>query len=77
MQCGTGLGLAILCEQLAQLNELLHAPGVTMHNIILTLGDVDAITKLYRLLGTPGDTFLVEEYSFCGLTNTPIAQGIR
>jgi aromatic amino acid aminotransferase I len=77
MQYGTGLGLVTLREQLAQLNELLHAPKMTTSNIILTVGNADAVTKLYRLLGTPGDTFLVEEYSFCGLTNAPIAQGVR
>ena len=77
MQYGTGLGIKTLREQLAELNRLLHSPRCTTSHIILTLGNADAVTKLYRLLGEPGDTFLVEEYSFCGLTNAPIAQGVR
>jgi aromatic amino acid aminotransferase I / 2-aminoadipate transaminase len=77
MQYGTGLGINTLLEQFAKLNELLHAPNATTRSIILTLGNADAVTKLYRLLGEPGDTFLVEEYSFCGLTNAPIAQGVH
>ncbi|KAF8590039.1 L-tyrosine:2-oxoglutarate aminotransferase [Ramaria rubella] len=77
MQYGTGLGLITLREQLSTMNEFLHHPNQTTSNIILTLGNADAITKLYRLFGSPGDTFLVEEYSFCGLTNAPIAQGVR
>jgi aromatic amino acid aminotransferase I / 2-aminoadipate transaminase len=77
MRYGTGLGLHTLREQFAELNKLLHAPNPTTRNVILTLGNGDAVTKLYRLLGEPGDTFLVEEYSFCGLTNAPLAQGVR
>lgn len=77
MQYGTGLGINTLREQFAEINNLLHSPNSTTRNVILTLGNADAVTKLYRLLGEPGDTFLVEEYSFCGLTNAPIAQGVR
>ncbi|KAF8511135.1 L-tyrosine:2-oxoglutarate aminotransferase [Hysterangium stoloniferum] len=77
MQYGTGLGLSILREQLTQINKLLHSPHQSTRSVILTMGNADAVTKIYRLLGSPGDTFLVEEYSFCGLTNAPIAQGVR
>ena len=77
MQYGTGLGLPILRQKFAEINELLHSPRSCTNSVILTLGNADAVTKLYRLLGSPGDTFLVEEYSFCGLTNAPLAQGIR
>lgn len=79
MQYGTGLGLATLRRQLSALNDLLHIPSSTQaaRNIVMTLGNADAITKLYRLLGSPGDTFLAEEYSFCGLTNAPLVQGVK
>lgn len=77
MQYGTGLGIQTLREQLAQFNELLHGQNLITHTVTLSLGNADAITKLYRLFGEPGDTFLVEEFSFCGLTNAPIAQGVR
>ncbi|KIJ26428.1 hypothetical protein M422DRAFT_212501 [Sphaerobolus stellatus SS14] len=77
MQYSTGLGLPVLRQRFSEINELLHSPRPCTQNVILTLGNADGMTKLYRLLGSPGDTFLVEEYSFCGLTNAPLAQGVK
>lgn len=77
MQYGTGLGLDTLRQQLSALNDILHTPRPTARGIVITLGNADAVTKTFRLLGSPGDTFLVEEYSFCGLTNSPLSQGVK
>jgi len=77
MQYGTGLGTGVLRDKFAEINELLHSPKPSTNSVILTLGNADGVTKLFRLLGSPGDTFLVEEYSFCGLTNAPLAQGVK
>lgn len=77
MQYGTGLGLDTLRQQLSALNDIVHTPRLTTRGIVITLGNADAVTKTFRLLGSPGDTFLVEEYSFCGLTNAPLSQGVK
>ncbi|EJD05708.1 L-tyrosine:2-oxoglutarate aminotransferase, partial [Fomitiporia mediterranea MF3/22] len=83
LQYGAGAGLSELREILAEFNTLVHWPsGVDPHSgsaemaITLTLGNADALTKCFRLLGSPGDNFLVEEFSFPGMTNAPLAQGI-
>lgn len=42
----------------------------------LTLGNADALTKAFRLLGSPGDHFLADEFSFTGVTEAAIAHGV-
>ncbi|KZV87380.1 PLP-dependent transferase [Exidia glandulosa HHB12029] len=75
LQYSSGLGCAATIERVKELNEVLHCPH---HNdVVLTLGNADGVTKCFRLLGDRGDTFLIEEYSFPGLVNAPLAQGIR
>ncbi len=75
LQYGAGAGLLEVREVLQDLNQLVHNPP---HNeAILTLGNADGLTKCFRLLGNPGDSFLAEEFSFPGMTNAPLAQGIK
>jgi len=75
LQYGAGAGLLEVREVLQDLNQLVHNPP---HNeVILTLGNADGLTKCFRLLGNPGDSFLAEEFSFPGMTNAPLAQGIN
>lgn len=74
LQYGAGAGLLEVREILQDLNQLVHSPP--HNNVILTLGNADGLTKCFRLLGNPGDSFLAEEFSFPGMTNAPLAQGI-
>ncbi|KZT27300.1 PLP-dependent transferase [Neolentinus lepideus HHB14362 ss-1] len=76
LQYGSGVGLPEVREVLQQLTDLLHAPTAN-HTITMSLGNVDAVTKCFRLLGDPGEAFLAEEFSFPGMTNAPLAHNIR
>ena len=38
---------------------------------------MDGVSKCFRLLGSPGDHFLADEFSFNALTNAPLAHGIN
>ncbi|TFK54599.1 PLP-dependent transferase [Heliocybe sulcata] len=76
LQYGSGSGLPEVREALQQLTHVLHKP-LADHAITMSLGNADAVTKCFRLLGDPGDAFLAEEFSFPGMTNAPIAHRIR
>ena len=76
LQYGAGSGQAVVCEILKKLNSIVHSEPLS-DSVILTLGNADALTKCFRLFGDPGDSFLVEEFSFPGMTNAPLAQGIK
>lgn len=76
LQYGAGAGLLEVRKILQELNTLVHHDPP--HNeVTLTLGNADALTKCFRLLGDPGDSFLAEEFSFPGMTNAPLAQGVK
>lgn len=75
LQYSDGAGTPELRRALANLNQVLHSPP---HNVVtLSLGNSDSISKCFRLFGSPGDTFLAEEFSFPGMTNVPLACGIK
>lgn len=75
LQYGAGAGLPEVRKALDSLNQLLHSSS--NHVITLSLGNADGLTKCFRLLGDPGDAFLVEEFSYPGMTNAPLAHGIK
>lgn len=84
LQYDAGAGLLELRQILAHLNSVVHWPagmhpesGPKETTVTLSLGNADALTKCFRLLGNSGDHFLVEEFSFPGMTNAPLAQGIK
>ncbi|KDQ61059.1 hypothetical protein JAAARDRAFT_55779 [Jaapia argillacea MUCL 33604] len=77
LRYGAGAGLLEVRQALEKVNRLLHSTTSNTHTITLSLGNADAVTKCYRLLGNPGDSFLVEEFSFPGMTNAPLAQNIK
>jgi len=75
LQYSSGRGLRTAITLLQQLNEMLHKPP--HNNVILTCGNVDAASKIFRMVCERGDTMLVEEFSFPGTTNAPLAMGVR
>ncbi len=38
---------------------------------------MDGVSKCFRLLGSPGDHFLADEFSFNALTNAPLSHGVN
>ncbi|OAX35057.1 PLP-dependent transferase [Rhizopogon vinicolor AM-OR11-026] len=62
-------------QALANFTDLIFAPP--NHHVLLTLGNSDGITKIFRLLGEKGDYFLTDEFSFPSMTNCPLAYGIK
>lgn len=70
-----GAGLPETQKVFADFTRLFHAPP--NHDVIPTLGNFDAVTKCFRLLGEHGDTFLADEFSFSALTHAGAAHGIR
>lgn len=74
MAYGAGAGLKHVRDVLAGLNDRIHAPP--NHTVSLSLGNADALTKCFRLLGDPGDSFLCEEFTFSAMTNAALPLGI-
>lgn len=74
MAYGAGAGLKHVRDALAELNDRIHAPP--KHTVSLSLGNADALTKCFRLLGDPGDSFLCEEFTFSAMTNAALPLGI-
>ncbi|OJA13379.1 hypothetical protein AZE42_07052 [Rhizopogon vesiculosus] len=72
---GRAAGLQQCREALASFTNLMFAPP--NHHVLLTLGNSDGITKIFRLLGEKGDYFLTDEFSFPSMTNCPLAYGIK
>ena len=78
LQYGTGNGMSLARRPIDELTKLVHSPPENVgHTMILCLGNADAVNKAFRLLGSPGDTFLIEEFSFPGVTYTPLAFGVN
>ncbi|EKM55107.1 uncharacterized protein PHACADRAFT_28172 [Phanerochaete carnosa HHB-10118-sp] len=75
MAYGTGAGVPEAQRAVTELTQYYHAPPD--HICTLTIGNMDGVTKLFRLLGNPGDHFLADEFSFNALTNAPLAHGIN
>ncbi|KAH7102076.1 L-tyrosine:2-oxoglutarate aminotransferase [Auriculariales sp. MPI-PUGE-AT-0066] len=75
LQYHSGWGLSKTVEIVQELNRLVHRPH--HNNIILTVGNVDAAVKVFRLFGERGDTMLCEEFTFPGTLNAPHGMGIR
>ncbi|PIL29353.1 hypothetical protein GSI_09404 [Ganoderma sinense ZZ0214-1] len=75
MQYGHGAGLEQVLRVVADLNAFYHtAPA---HVVTMTLGNADAITKVFRLLGAPGDYFLADEFTFGPMPLAADAHGVR
>lgn len=72
---GAGAGLKDVRDALADLNDRIHSPP--NHTVSLSLGNADALTKCFRLLGDPGDSFLCEEFTFSAMTNAALPLGIE
>ena len=75
MQYSAGAGLPDAQRVVTEITQFYHSPAD--HLCTLTLGNSDGITKCFRLLGEPGDTFLADEFTFSSVTNVPLAQGIQ
>ncbi|KAF8129835.1 pyridoxal phosphate-dependent transferase [Boletus edulis] len=75
MAYSAGAGLKHVRDALAELNDRIHAPP--KHTVTLSLGNADALTKCFRLLGDPGDSFLCEEFTFSAMTNAALPLGIN
>jgi aromatic amino acid aminotransferase I / 2-aminoadipate transaminase len=71
----TGAGLPETQNVLAEFTKLFHAPP--NHQVTPTLGNFDAVSKCFRLLGDRGDSFLADEFSFSALTNAAVAHGVN
>ncbi|EIN07053.1 L-tyrosine:2-oxoglutarate aminotransferase [Punctularia strigosozonata HHB-11173 SS5] len=71
----TGAGLPETQDVLAKFTDIFHHPP--NHRVTPSLGNFDAVTKCFRLLGEHGDSFLADEYTFSALTNAALPHGIR
>ena len=74
MAYSSGAGLPEAQRAVTELTNFYHAPRD--HVATLTIGNMDGVSKCFRLLGSPGDHFLADEFSFNALTNAPLAHGV-
>lgn len=75
MAYSSGAGLPEAQRAVTKLTDHYHSPPD--HVCTLTIGNMDGVSKLFRLLGSPGDHFLADEFSFNALTNAPLAHGVN
>ncbi|TBU22821.1 L-tyrosine:2-oxoglutarate aminotransferase [Dichomitus squalens] len=72
---GHGAGLQQALDAITEINKVYHvAPA---HVATMTLGNADAITKVFRMLGAPGDYFLADEFTFGPMPLAADAHGIK
>ncbi|RPD55468.1 L-tyrosine:2-oxoglutarate aminotransferase [Lentinus tigrinus ALCF2SS1-7] len=72
---GHGAGLADALRTVTELNVAYHhAPH---HVATMTLGNADAITKVFRILGAHGDHFLADEFTFGPMPIAAEAHGVK
>jgi aromatic amino acid aminotransferase I / 2-aminoadipate transaminase len=76
LQYELGVGTSELIETLQGLNLRLH-PNIPHNCVTLHCGNADGVTKLFRLFLNPGDSLLLEEFSYPGITNSLFALGVR
>jgi aromatic amino acid aminotransferase I len=76
LQYGTGAGTAEMMDILQELNTFMH-PNLPHNCVTLHSGSADGATKLFRLLADPGESLLVEEFSYPGITNSLKAMGAK
>ncbi|KAH9930640.1 L-tyrosine:2-oxoglutarate aminotransferase [Fomitopsis serialis] len=74
-QYTTGAGLIETQQAVTELTRFYHNPPD--HAATLTLGNGDGVTKCFRLLGSPGDHFLADEFTFSSLANAAVPHGIK
>ncbi|EPS95176.1 hypothetical protein FOMPIDRAFT_1054423 [Fomitopsis schrenkii] len=74
-QYTTGAGLTETQAAVTELTRFYHNPPD--HIATLTLGNGDGVTKCFRLLGSPGDHFLADEFTFSSLANAAVPHGIK
>ncbi|EIW53725.1 L-tyrosine:2-oxoglutarate aminotransferase [Trametes versicolor FP-101664 SS1] len=72
---GHGAGLSDALRIVTEINNKYHtAPH---HVPTMTLGNADAITKCLRMLATPGDSFLADEFTFAPMPMAAEAHGVN
>ncbi|OSD00598.1 L-tyrosine:2-oxoglutarate aminotransferase [Trametes coccinea BRFM310] len=75
LRYGHGAGHPDALQTVSRLtNAYHHAPH---HVPTMTLGNADAITKVFRLLGGPGDYFLADEFTFIPMPLAAEAHGVK
>ena len=75
MAYGHGAGLADALRTVTELNMAYHS--APHHVATMTLGNADAITKVFRILGAPGDHFLADEFTFGPMPIAAEAHGVK
>ncbi|TFY58221.1 hypothetical protein EVJ58_g6544 [Rhodofomes roseus] len=74
-QYTTGAGLTETQQAVTELTRFYHNPPD--HVATLSLGNGDGVTKCFRLLGSPGDHFLADEFTFSALANAAVPHGVK
>ncbi len=75
MAYGHGAGLDQALRVVEDLNKFYHT--TRGHVATMTLGNADAITKVFRLLGAQGDYFLADEFTFGPMALAAEAHGVK
>ena len=75
MKYGHGAGQNAVLEAVASITKRYHhAPH---HVVTMALANSDALTKIFRMLGAPGDFFLADEFTFGPMPLAPDAHGVH
>lgn len=73
-----GSGLPAVQMAMQELTELFHfPPPEAKHKVTMTCGNADGVTKVLRMLGSPGDFFLADEFTFPPFINATKGYGVN
>ncbi|KAI0800042.1 L-tyrosine:2-oxoglutarate aminotransferase [Fomes fomentarius] len=75
LQYGHGAGLADMLRTVTEVNAFYHTAPI--HVPTMTLGNADAIAKVFRMLGSPGDHFIADEFTFGPMPIAAEAHGVK
>ncbi|RKP38429.1 pyridoxal phosphate-dependent transferase [Dimargaris cristalligena] len=77
LQYGTTRGIPAYQAFVRQHTQEIHAPPYADWDVIGTVGNTDALSKAIGLIGSPGDTMLVDEWTYPAAVDTAQSHDVR
>ncbi|PIA12934.1 PLP-dependent transferase, partial [Coemansia reversa NRRL 1564] len=77
LQYNDGRGMGSYCRFLRKHTQMAHCPLYADWDVIASCGSTDAIGKVFSLFCQPGDSIIVEQWSFPGALSNLSTSGVK
>ncbi|KAJ1959968.1 hypothetical protein IWQ62_004406 [Dispira parvispora] len=77
LQYGTTRGIQAFQDFAREHTQEIHAPPYADWDVIGTTGNTDALSKAIGLIGSPGDSMLVDEWTYPAAVDTAQSHGVK